>query len=310
MKRTSWSAVAVFVSAVVSGVAGRSTTVHGSELEAHRGPVLLVRRGPESSATNAPATSRTDDRATALTLSSLPARERTAIVEQVTYASARLEAQLSPLGDDLGDDDALDELHRGLAPYMPSLAGARAFDAGTWGSPSLSVRVAASCESAHAAPDETCVPLWGDDGSSEIAGRARFLAWSAAHAAVVDFEDVATRERCAEALRSRVTRAGSPLALVLAAEDLAVAPNEERQALEKATLRLGAVMAAGNVSGAEQLDTFARPVPAGRAAPWLTLTPTQLVIVPRLSALTRLGAVREEIETASGGAKLRWVHRP
>lgn len=311
MKHAAWLALVLSMGAFVSAFTGSAATAHTAEPGVDPGPVLLVRTAPDDGTPAANATSPAGDRATALALAALPAHERRAIVEHVTYASARLEAQLSPLGDDFGDDDALAELNRGLTPYMPALAAARAFDAAAWGSPSLSVRVAASCETAHAAPDETCLSLWDEtDGPRQLGGRARFLAWSAAHAAVIDLDDAGAKQRCAEVLRSRVALADSPLALVLGAEDLAVAPNDDRRALEAAALRLGAVMSAGNLSGADSLDAMARPAPSGRAAPWLALSPTQLVIVPRLSAITRLGALADEIEAAAGGAKIRWIHRP
>jgi hypothetical protein len=319
MKAVRWQSVFIVAIALWSSISGEALARPSApvRLVCAEGPVLVVRNVVGSPA-RVTATPAEDDRAVALALGSLAERDRRKIADEIANASARVEARLSPFGADLGDGDPIEELYRGLAPYTPALAAARALAGGVWRISEREVRVAASCESARPAQDETCVPLWGQtDAPRDVVGRARFAGWAAAHAAVVDMGDVAARDRCVAALRARVANADSPAALVLTADDLVLHPNAQTRSLVDATRAMRAVGA-----GDHEIDGVAEEVSrrgttngmtsdtAERVAPWLSLSASSLVVVPRLSALTRLPRVDAEIANAAGGsAGVRWIHR-
>jgi hypothetical protein len=227
------------------------------------------------------------------------------------YASARLEARLSPLGTDFGDTDPIGELRQATVAYAPSFTAAVAFDRGAWRASGLAVRAVASCDDARLAADEVCLPLAGEvGGSSDVAGRARFAAWPLTRAAFVLLDTRHSAEELARALRERVSRDEATVALVLMDDDLAFRSGPERAELQSAAVRLGGLMEANRVHDAHYLDALARPPPAPRVAPTLTLSPVTVAVIPRLSALGRMSAFVAEIEAAAGQHRLRWIQRP
>jgi hypothetical protein len=230
------------------------------------------------------------------------------------YTTARLEARLSPLGSDLGDDedDPVASFHRTMAAYMPTFSAARAFERGRGELSDVAVRVATSCADAAVAPGERCVPLWADDAAARTATgrRERLAVWAAAHAAIVDLGSDAAADACARVLRARVSDPSSPVALVVTRAALALAPIPERAELQEAARLLGRAMAANAIEDHSHLDAFARAAPHGSATPWLSLRPTELAVVPRLSALARGDELVAEIQNAAHGAALTRTHRP
>jgi hypothetical protein len=245
-----------------------------------------------------------EDRAMSLALASAPPAERRRIIELMAYTAARLEARLSPLGSDLGEEegDPVERFRTEMTRYAPSFAAARALERGRWESSDLSVHIVASCADT---PDQTCVPLWSDSADGE---RARFLAWVASRAAVIDLGARPGALACAQALRDKVPSPQSTIALVLTDDDLALKEVPERRELKDAAYRLGRAMAANEIEDTQHLDAFARSSPAGRVANWLEATPTTVLVVPRLSALARVPELATEIERTC--TPLRWVHRP
>jgi len=273
-----------------------------------RGPVLIVRTPPVGEARAA--ADDDEDRAIAIAIASTPPAERTRLLDAMRYTTARLEARLSPLGTDFGEDggDAVDELRRVMASYLPTFSAARAFARGAWSAPDLEVRAAASCGTLAAG--EKCVAMWRATDTQATAERARFLAWAAARAAVADLGSRAAAEACARMLRERAAAPGSPVALALLDDDLALAPVAEREELKEAAQLLGRAMLANGFTDTQHLDAFARAPPRGQVAPWLDLPRTAIVVVPRLSAMADPGALERAIERAAGGAAIRWIHRP
>lgn len=275
------------------------------------GPVLVV-RAAISDASAGGGASREDgaaeDRAMALAGASIAPEDRKRILEQLDYTRARLEARMSPLGTDFEDGDPVEELRRSMRPHMPAFTAARELERGTWQSAELAVRVATSCADAKVAADETCISLWDpSDGPRDIGRRARFLAWAASHAVVVDLGTRARAEECARALRIRTSLEASTLALVLMDEDLDVHPTPERAELEASAHRLGRAMAASGTRDGDDIAALARPTPVTRAVPWLRLPST--AVVPRLSAIADAAGLKKEIEGAAG-ANVRWLHAP
>jgi hypothetical protein len=250
------------------------------------GPVLVVRttahkmtpaRRPDA-----------DERAMALAAASMAPSDHAHVLELLDLATARLEARLSPLGTDFEESDPVEQLQRSLQQYLPVFTAARDLERGTWASDDLAVRVSTSCEAAHLAPDERCLPLRDGPGAeppSPEVKRARFLAWAASHAKIVDLGTPARAAACARTLREKATEALSPIALVLRAPDLALGPSDERATLQAAALRLGRAIVASGREAPKDLEAFARVPKQEAIAPWLALSDTQVVVVPRLSAL-------------------------
>ncbi len=295
---------ALFVLAVL----GMTSSAPASTMQSTPGPVLVVRT--VAAGERAPAAGD-DDLAMSLALASIAPRERRRILDDMGYAASWLEARLSPLVDDFGDDgvDPVDELRRALAPEVPQFTAARAFEAGRWAIGTTETRVAASC--AEARDDERCVPIWSAEMAQDPSvRRAGLAAWAVTRAAVVDLGTPEAADSCAAALRERASARGAATALVVTEADLALDPVPERPVLKDAAVRLGRAMAANEIDDTQHLDAFAHAKPTGRAAPWLRLGRTEILVVPRLSAIARADDLAVEIERAAGASKVRWVHRP
>jgi hypothetical protein len=284
------------------------------------GPVLVVRSGAfDASASSPPARGvrahdEQEERAMALAGASMSPADRHRILETLDFVRTRIEARLSPLGNDLEDGDPLDELRSVLKPYLPTLTAARELERGSWQSADLAVRIAPSCAAAAVAAGESCISLWDtQDGPPALGRRARFLAWAAARAVVVDLGNRARAEECASALRLRTRLASSTLALVLLADDLAMRPTPDRAEIQEAARRLSLALASGSSSRdpteKEELAALADARVAMRGSSWLTVPTTAVVVVPRLSAIADVAGLTKEIEAAAGPGA-RWIHAP
>lgn len=221
------------------------------------------------------------------------------------YAATRIEGTLLPGAEDLGEGDPVAELKRLMRRYLPALSAARSLVRGEWSAKDLSARAVADCREPSIAADETCVPLWGNEAEGS---RARFLAWAASSAAVFETD---TPTECTAALRAHVLDESSAVALVLGEGDLRLASFAERESLREAANRLGRALGAANhQDDAMRIDAVGRAAaPEGRALPWLDASPQTLVIVPRLSALTRLGELNAAAESSPACRAPRWIHR-
>ena len=173
------------------------------------------------------------------------------------------------------------------------------------------LRVAASCDLATLGPDDSCIPLWANDDGAGLAGRARFFAWASRNAAVLDFDDTADATACAATLRERALGADSPIALVLGHDALALAELADRAGLEASAHRFGRALAANERENPKRdLESLGRKAPSGRIAPWLAARSSTVVVVPRLSAMTRSRELVARIEEAARGRPMTWRHRP
>jgi hypothetical protein len=280
---------------------------------AHRdaGPAIVY-RAPRAEDARAP-TPGDEPRALSLAIASLTPEERAQLVERMAYATARLEARLSSLAMDFGDDegDPVAALKREMAPRAPSFTAARAFEAGAWRFLDLAVRVARSCADARPSQDETCEPLWAAPRTTQ-SRRARLLAWSAVQAAVIALGSTGERANMTSALRERARHADSAIALVLTDADLALVPVPERDRLREQARLLGRAMAANRLEDDTRMEAFVAETAGERVAPWTELGATALVVVPKLSRVASDGVVVPEIEAALAETRshARWVHRP
>lgn len=298
---------AISVTAAVIAIwAARATRATASP------PVLIFRAtgAPPSARPTAdpPPTSAEEDRALALAIGSISPAERARVLDLVRNTTARLETRLSPLGTDLGDDgeDPVKQLQKDVARYLPSLTAARELDRGHWRSADLTARAAESC--ADAAPLESCVPLWRATADSELERRARFLAWAATAAAIIELPSEEGRTESMRRLRERTAMPETTIALVLDRSALGFAPVAERDALKEAAHRLGRAMAANKRADRTDLESLGRTAPVGRSAPWLALGPRSVLLVPRLSASVRAEDFTREITAFA--TPFEWVTRP
>ena len=231
-----------------------------------------------------------DERAMSLVAASLSPADHDHVLELIDFATARLEAQLSPLGTDFDDGDPVEQLRKSLQPYLPLFTAAHELDRTVWLSDDLEVRIAASCEAAHPTPEERCVPLHDPPGAPPApleTRRARFLAWAVSHEKLVDVGSPAAASACAATLRARATEALSPIALVLREDDLALRRGGEPSDLQAAAARLGRALLVSGRDPPKDLEAFARVPREERVAPWLAISSRQILVIPRLSAIGR-----------------------
>jgi len=309
-------AVGIATGAAIRSASSTPTAQRDASADSISPGLLVVEQGPSGDKGTARQGRRDDDdRAMALAIASLSPSERTRIVNELRYVTARLEARLSPLAIDLDDGDPVDSLRRSMSAYAPSYAAAFSFDRDTWTLADLTVRVVASCDRAHLDDGASCISLWGKhDTKQNVAERARFAAWPVAHAAVVELNSSSSTEQAAGRLRERTSLQQSTIALVLMDRDLALEPVAERPELEAAAKRLGAVIAANHIDQPEHFESLGHTQPSARpserVAPWLRVSPNAIVVVPRLSALAKLDSFGIEIEQAIRDGSARWIHRP
>jgi hypothetical protein len=276
-------------------------------------PVLIARFSPRDADAHEPSSIEQDGyaRAMSLAIASMSLDEEKRIIELVDDATARLEARLLPLGSDLGSGDPLEELRQSLGVYGPRMTAARSFVSPSFRASDVTVRPAKSC--ANASPDlgEECLCAWEEDHARDAqAERARFLAWPIAYAAVLQLQDASSAEEFAKRLRRRSGDGRSNIALVLLPNDLALAPLPKTSRLGDAARRLSRALAANHLPAEPQLKTLVPAALSGPALPWLELPPTDVLVVPRLSALASLHSFVDEIENAAGPLLRRWIHRP
>jgi len=274
---------AIIAAALLGALGLRSRKVAAPE-----SPVLVVRA--RAGGARASLRPDADERAMTLAAAAMAPADRQHVLELIDFATARLEAQLSPFGTDFDEGDPVEQLRKSLQPYLALFTAARELDRTAWTSDDLAVRIAMSCADAHVAADETCAPLRDPPGApppSPEVKRARFLAWAMASAKILELGTRARAEHCAPALRARSTEALSPIALVLLPDDLALRPAGEPSDLQAAAGRLGRAIVVSGRQPPKDLEAFARVPREEQVAPWLGIKEGQVLVIPRLSALGR-----------------------
>ncbi len=272
------------VAAALLGVLG----LRSRKAAAPEGPVLVVRARVDGTRPSLRADA--DERAMTIAAAAMGPSDRQHVLELIDFATARLEAQLSPLGTDFDEGDPVEQLQRSLQPYLALFTAARELDRTAWASDEIEVRIAMSCAAAHVGKGETCAPLRDPAGApppSAQVKRARFLAWGMASARILDLGTKARAEACAKTLRIRSTEALSPIALVLLADDLALRPAADPSDLQAAATRLGRAIVVSGRQPPKDLEAFARVPRQEPVAPWLGVKDGQVLVIPRLSALGR-----------------------
>lgn len=249
-----------------------------------------------------------DDRAMSVVITSLTDRGRRALAERLDYAAARLEAQLSPLDIDFGDGDPIEELEDELRPYASSLIAARNLVRTSWRSGEFVLRWVTRCEDAQLDEGERCAPVWTTEDAPSIdpqLSRARFAAWTWGNAWHLRLPSADASARLATELRAHLGGPTSTIALVLLASDLDFRPRAERNIVTVAARRLGIAMAAHRRRESTSFDALGRE-PAASSPPVTTDFPdTDVLVIPRLSAVAKPQALRDELEPVLRSARRR-----
>jgi hypothetical protein len=158
-----------------------------------------------------------------------------------------------------------------------------------------------------------CVPLWRSASPSRELRRARFLEWPLAAAVVLGFVDRDAAREARDTLRSRAHDEGSRIAVVFDGDDLSGPRDEVIDAVRASAARAQALarrgqrlrMAEGNVHVLDVLAAAPAPVP------WLRLDTEEVLVVPKLGALSDVEAFASEVERGLPKAgRVEWVRRP
>lgn len=257
-------------------VAGATLGCRGTARE--HGPVLVL-------SSSAPAPDEALDAATVkLALGSLAPNALDELVDLLDEGLTALETKANPLLIDVLDGDHRDRWAASVARFLPMLNAAREFVRGAWSSSDgLSVRV----ERRGDVRGGRTIPAWPAAGAGERTDqRARFLAWPVSYARLLQAPDPLTCERLAGLLREQASRPEAMTGLVLDQASLAGTRRFDELARVVRDRRRLLARAKGDPAVAG-LATLVDPGEPRRVAGWLDLSPRELLVVPRLSALAR-----------------------
>jgi hypothetical protein len=257
-----------------------------------RGPFLRIRRddGPIAARRELPPGS------VALALGGLPPEELTRLRECLAASTDAAVRRAAPmLFDVTGSDEdagpAPDPLRQSL-PDLPALTAAANVLGAPWHAPGVSVDLAPACVTSSS---EGCVPLFAPvvDRDEAFVRRGRALAWSLGNAAALRAREASRASLLASLRRAQMEPSGT-IALVFEAS---------RGVLDGAKLEVLREEAHEAVAHLP-VEAPQRPwlealgdAPAAWALP-VVLDPDEVLVVPRLSALARLGDFRAEVEAA------------
>jgi hypothetical protein len=268
------------------------------EIVASRGPLLSIweHEGPAARPPPAPAS-------VSLALGSLPPDELPRIREDLRDSADFALRHAAPDLLDLGEnapEGATSGSARAALRDLPALTAAANVLGSPWGAQGISARLGASCDPTAV----VCVPIFAREAGPEVAliRRGRALAWALGHAAILRVA-AASRQAFEHALQEGRSNPRGTVAMVFHAS---------RGTLDEAELEALRRQARGSL---EQLpaSSLQRPwLQALAAAPstWelpFALEPDQVLVVPRLSVLARLGDFEAEVERAG---TFEWIVRP
>ena len=296
-------------------------------------PVMLVARGPDARTANDALTqigvpveppARGDERTAALALRALSKPELRGLQRALEELAERLETQTDPMVEDLDDSDPMAPIARMMRTFLPTLTACEALGERRRAAPDGTMVTAVNMECGvpggnSAAPLATvdCVPLWQSAPEDRYVARARFLEWPVAGAVVLGFADSGHARNARDALRQHARDAGSRVAVVFDGQDLAGTPDEAVDAVRVPAARAVALVRRGRPDlrlrgNAHVLDLIAG-APSSEVAPvpWLRLDGEEVLVVPKLSALTDLETFAVDVQRALPLAMpVEWVRRP
>lgn len=246
-------------------------------------------------------------------LTALPPERLRNVVDELEAVIAILDTERDPFAVDLLDEEP-EPIVRGLSRwFLPVLSAARALCAGHWSTPDG--RLTVSVEREGCGPDCRVVGAWAGPGEEvePLVMRARFIAWPISSALLIRCEGAERRREAAVALQRAIGSARSSFALVVDALAQGAEPSS-MPALKRAELESIRSLAvkyreqsAGPVRSGKMAwlmdlcESAALVRPDRRSLPWLRLDPTELLLVPRLSVLSRRPAFVAEARASLQG---------
>jgi hypothetical protein len=274
----------------VTGLAAFSECQRSNKHETPLGPQLSLVNSSEE----LPALS---DDAGFLALAALPTQQRLALIEDAENAVVMFEARANPLLNDFVGEDPDAILRQLSSIWLPLFTAAEALTRGVW-------RIAGSTEVVRAVQTNPADAIWsgaawGRSNVSPLAGSASFAAWPITRAVLLSVAHPHQIAPLVDAVRTGIAEPDSRLALVLTRElqrNRALCP--EHAALVTLALRTLALAKRANLEPRLRhvLNGISAPRSGAHITPWLELSNTELLIVPRLGALGAISSFVKQVE--------------
>jgi hypothetical protein len=250
--------------------------------DANRGPRLRVHEGSK------PAPGTAEPPALWLALATLDATRRAALLDDLEAALSSAEARANPLLVDLMDDDPGAVLRRNGPWLLPLCSAANALLAGRYEAPD---GFAVEVLPVHAPVERGDLPAWGPLPHDERARRARFLAWPASRCLLVEARTREVREAIESDLRQAAAEASSALALVITRTHCRGQSDDPR--LAHVLSRLARASRAAPDANSPLVLTM--PAGTDGLLPWVSLSDTDLLVVPKLGGLSPSARFASEV---------------
>jgi hypothetical protein len=214
-----------------------------------------------------------------LTLATLPAEQRGPFLDDLDAAAVSTEARANPLLVDFVGESVSDVLERARGWFLPLCTAAQALLEPLCYAPD---GFAVEALPRGASPRDGDVSGWRAGPEGANARRARFLAWGASRSLVLRGSSRADLVGAERTLRPLCCRTDSSVALVVTKEMAhGVSPDPRIDGVLARFSRLA------RAPGAPALPLSpVLPRPGEELVPWLALSDRELLVVPKLGALS------------------------
>ena len=273
-------------------------TTHPSELLSP-GPLLLV--VPSSVILPAPATLQSQS--SALAIAALSETQRKDLGDMLTELTERVHVATSPLVVDLRDDTLDEAVTSAARAYKPLMLAVASLSRTAWQDESLHVSRVDPCP-----VDALCFRPLAPAGPSKMERDARMLAWAWSHAVLLHSPDERAHELAAEALQERALQPESTLAAVFTARAFA---RQDTATTEAARALRDVLPKRADAAMSPELTWLYALAEGQRAHPPMPLSPGDLLVVLRASAIARTPEADAEIDVAlrTSGGMWTWSAR-
>jgi hypothetical protein len=228
-------------------------------------------------------------------------RELEATLDEV---ASQLEAKM--LGTSLDDADPLAMLQQARPGLLPMYTAAHHFAAGAWESAEHHLRIRPGKSCTEAREGESCLPILGAETSGEP-NLVRFFGWSVSKSIVLE-STPASVDAVTAALREKTGERTGCIALVVRAPTNVEAMNVSMSRLRTPAARIARVLKRASKPVDPVLSALLERNPT--QVPWLSLSPTQILVIPKLGCQAEPARLSEEIsQTLSAtpnAAETRW----
>jgi hypothetical protein len=248
-------------------------------------------------------------RGLALALRALPEARRTELVDEVSQWVAAAEARSNPFVVDLSDEST-PPLEGVRSWFLPIWNAATALDARRWRLPREDFDVAIVRDDVAGSGPRVFRAWQGAAEGDRQVERARFAAWAVTHARLVDCGSTEGRDRLAARLGDRLSDPESCVGLFVDSRHLdrveRCRPFDAILEMAERSRRLAARAEPGSLD--PELRSLLAHVPPGEpistVKDWLDLGTNEVLVVPRLGALARVGAYEGELKGLRAAAGL------